>query len=117
MKHKARLLTLVKRKKAKNLSLKIWRLLAINGYEKTDLPKKLIYKIRKHISWCPLCSLYKHSPLMKYVAREYCNPICPLNCFEEDSLHDKWHKSENGTTYKKLCAWTIYLTIKAWKVW
>jgi hypothetical protein len=106
------MIKLIKRIKAKNLSLKIWRKLQMYGCDKTELDEDIKAKMRKHPSWCPLCTLYRidygNSP---------CNKKCPLDCYSKNSFHSLWSQLESGHTYKYRCAEKIYNKIKAWKVW
>jgi hypothetical protein len=105
-------------KRAKELSLEVWRYLAEHPTiaRKDDLPKKLWKKIRVLESSCPLCELFE------YDCRSAAMAKCPLLlakecCFKIDSLWEKWRGScFSDTETRREAAAGIIKIIEGWEV-
>jgi len=93
------------KKEAKSLALKIWGYFIFHPRaNKINLPYH-IYKLSyKLLNNCPLCEIY-------FTDGATC-PDCPLKSCNENSLYNKWYKSEKLKSYY---AFRIWLKIKLWK--
>jgi hypothetical protein len=99
-------------KKAKELSLEVWRYLAEHPEIgcKSELPNYIWREIRNLTGRCPLCELFygsKNGP---------CNG-CPLdaqNCMKDDSPFDRWLTTEIEEE-RQGAALEIVKIIEAWE--
>ena len=101
------------KKKAKELSLIMWRWLAKTGLDKEDFfvynknnkDNDLFYLFYDDDLFCPLCSIF-----------DECNKDCPIyTCGYEDSIYRTWEKCEDRE-YRKMYAQQIVEKIDAWKI-
>jgi len=97
-------------KKAKELSLEVWRYLAEHPEirEKRNLPQEIYKKIEGLLCSCPLCELL-------YGCRAVC-PKCPLGRCNENSYFYIWantYSYENKA--RQSAAQKIVAAIEAWE--
>jgi hypothetical protein len=94
------------KKKAKELSLEVWRYLAEHPEirDKRNLPPELYEKIKGMSAHCSLCELFKGDCLR-----------CPLGYCDDGSFFMKW---EYSRTYKsrREVAMKIVRRIEAWDI-
>jgi hypothetical protein len=100
-------------KRAKELSLEVWRYLAEHPEitHKADLPEYLMKKLYWLKSHCPLCELF-----MVPKCR-----LCPLNlagesCLDQKSLYGKWFNANTNTETRREAAMGIVKIIEEWNV-
>jgi hypothetical protein len=98
------------KKKAKELTLEIWRYLAehpeINT--KDDLPEELLSKIRDMCDRCPLCTFAIQNGLR-------CRDCVLPNCCYKKSPFNKWISSETKEE-RADAAMEIVRRIEAWDI-
>lgn len=99
-------------KRAKKLTLEVWKYLALHGEIriKQDLPKHLLKSIDKLRCKCPLCELYYH--------HSGTCPKCPLwNCVE-GSAYKRWYTAGQNVTdpaiARQEAAREIVRIVEAW---
>jgi len=110
------------RRRAKELSLQVWKFLARNGKaNKFGLPSHIMRKVEGFPYLCPLCSLYLGRGGLG--SGGSCNKKCPLNvdlCDDEDDVlcckdFNIWTVSRCVKDRKKY-ARRIVKRLSAWKV-
>ncbi len=104
---------------AVELSLRVWRYLALMGKDKDDLPDELLSEIDTMLWRCPLCEYFK--------PEDGCNrEACPLykndvSCFDGDHPFSMWKNlygellSKANVERKKKFAKKIVEMLENWK--
>ena len=95
-------------KKAKKLTLEVWRYLRDHPEicEKKDLPDNLYKKIKSFICECPLCEAFKNVP---------CNN-CPLKyCETRSKVFSDWKWAKTDKARQQAAAKIVEL-VEAWEV-
>ena len=113
------------RKRAKELSLQVWKFLARTGLRKSGLPKYIEKRVENFPYYCPLCSLYLAKGGLG-LGGSGCSKKCPLNV---DLYDEEFHEVlccndfNNWTVLdskhiedRKKYARRIVRRISAWKV-
>jgi hypothetical protein len=105
----------VTEKKAKELTLEMWRYLAArpNCDSKDDLPQRIFAKVKDLRNMCPLCERFLFS------ANGYCR-LCPLlqaegaTCANDYSSYVQWACAQDDTDRKRF-AERIVEIVAAWE--
>lgn len=99
------------KRKAKSLSLKVWRYLAEHPElkSKRELPSALFKQLKQMSAWCPLCECFRLRN------RFGCNE-CPLNyCLSPNASYCRWLSARTIKERKKAAEEVVKL-IEAWEV-
>lgn len=108
------------KKRAKAISLEVWRCLRDNPamMTKSDLPKRIYSKIKDMDYECPLCNLPDHFLCSGYgMSQPNGCPLYPLrrNQYCACGHYKKW-RNEKKQSQRKIHAAAIVKLIEAWEV-